>query len=90
MMSGWCGKITDAVGRRPLLIWAPLITLLARFCVVVNPTLNVLIGVRMLSAIAVPMYWLAFSASNADRYGRRCPICTRVTHTHTHTHKHTH
>ena len=70
LLSSSFGKLADAIGRKPILVMAPAITVLARLLVVVSPTLPVLIGVRLLTALAVPIYWLAFQAMMADSYGR--------------------
>ena len=35
-----------------------------------HPSLNVLVGARLLTTLAVPMYWLAYQASMADVFGR--------------------
>lgn len=68
MFSNSFGKLADAIGRRPILLFAPVITAVARALVVVDPSIPVLIGVRFLTALAVPIYWLALHASNADSY----------------------
>ena len=68
MLSGWFGRLADAIGRKPILLAAPLITVAARACVVVRPSLPVLLGARMITTLVVPMYWLAFQASCADVY----------------------
>lgn len=70
LLSGSFGKLADAIGRKPLLLGAPLLTVLARALVVVQPTLPVLLGARMLTTLIVPMYWLAYQASMADVFGR--------------------
>ena len=68
MLSGWFGSLADAVGRKPILLCAPLLTVFARATVVVCPTLPMLLGARMLTTLAVPIYWLAFQATCADLY----------------------
>lgn len=55
MLSGSFGKLADAIGRKPILLGAPLLTVSARALVVVRPTLSVLLGARLLTTIAVPM-----------------------------------
>jgi len=70
LLSGSFGKLADAFGRKPILLAAPLITVLARSLVVVRPTLPVLLGARMVTTLVVPMYWLAYQASMADVFGR--------------------
>jgi len=70
LLSGSFGKLADAVGRKPILLGAPLLTVLARSMVVVQPTLAVLLGARLITTLVVPMYWLAYQAAMADVYGR--------------------
>lgn len=70
MLSGSFGKLADAIGRKPILVCAPAITVAARALVVLNPSLPVLISTRLVTTLVVPIYWLAFSASIADCYGR--------------------
>ena len=70
LLSGGLGKLSDAIGRKPILLVAPFITVLARAMVVLSPTVPVLVGARMVTFLVVPMFWLAFSASWADLYGK--------------------
>ncbi|KOO26364.1 tetracycline-efflux transporter [Chrysochromulina tobinii] len=70
LLSASFGKLADAIGRKPILLGAPLVTVLARSFVVVHPSLNVLVGARLITTLAVPMYWLAYQASMADVFGR--------------------
>ena len=70
MLSGSFGKLADAVGRKPILVCAPAITVGARALVVMNPSLPVLISARLVTTLVVPIYWLAFSASIADCYSQ--------------------
>jgi hypothetical protein len=63
LLSGSFGKVADAIGRKPILMLAPGITVLARSTVVLHPTINVLLGARMATTLVVPMYWLAFQAA---------------------------
>ena len=69
LLSGSFGNLADAAGRKPLLLVAPAVTVAARCCVVLRPDVNVLLAARLVSAFAVPVYWLAFQASLADVYG---------------------
>ena len=55
MLSGSFGKLADAVGRKPILVLAPAITVMARSLVVFSPTLPVLIGVRLVTTLVVPV-----------------------------------
>ena len=107
MLSNSFGKITDAIGRKPVLILAPALAVAARATVVVWPSLPVLLGARFCTTLVVPLlrlacacaphvhrvctacaphvhcmciacaphvqvplFWLAFSSSLADLYGR--------------------
>ena len=70
MLSSSFGKLADAIGRKPILVAAPAITVLARSLVVLSPTIPVMLSVRLMTTLAVPIYWLALSASNADLYSR--------------------
>ena len=70
LLSGSFGKLADAIGRKPILLAAPAVTIVARFMVVLRPTLPVLIGARLASTLAVPVYWLAYQALMADCFGR--------------------
>lgn len=69
LLSGGFGKLADAIGRKPILVAAPVISVLARAYVVFDPSLNVLIVARLISMLSVPIYWLAYAASIADLYG---------------------
>ena len=70
MLSNSFGKVTDAIGRKPVLILAPALAVAARATVVVWPVLPVLLGARFCTTLVVPLFWLAFSSSLADLYGR--------------------
>ena len=70
MLSGYFGRLSDAIGRKPLLLAAPAFTVLARAMVVCNPSLPVLLGARFATTLVVPMYWLAYQAACADCYGK--------------------
>ena len=69
MLSNSFGKLSDAIGRKPIMLAAPAVTVLARGTVVLNPSLPVLIGARLTSTLVVPMYWLAYQAAMADVFG---------------------
>ena len=69
VLSGSLGRYSDRVGRKPLLLAAPLVTIIARSLVVLKPDVSVLVAARLVSSFAVPVYWLAFQASVADVYG---------------------
>lgn len=64
------GKLADSIGRKPILLAAPALTVAARAMVVARPVLPVLLGARLVSTLVVPMYWLAYQATLADCYGR--------------------
>jgi len=68
LLSGGFGKLADAIGRKPILVAAPILSVLARLYVVFDPSLNVLIVARLISMLSVPIYWLAYAASIADLY----------------------
>lgn len=69
-LSGTFGKISDAIGRKPLLLASPAVAVIARAAVVVaGPHVPVLIGARFFTSLAVPMYWLSFQAAIADVWG---------------------
>jgi MFS transporter, DHA1 family, tetracycline resistance protein len=70
LCSGAFGRLADAIGRKPVMLAAPAITVAARSLVVVWPTLPMLIGARLVTTLAVPIYWLAYSACLADCYGK--------------------
>jgi len=69
LLSNSFGKLSDAIGRKPIMLAAPALTVLARGMVVVSPMLPVLIAARLLSTLVVPMYWLAYQAAMADCFG---------------------
>jgi len=69
LLSNSFGKLSDAMGRKPIMLAAPAITILARAMVVAKPTLPVLIGARLTSTLVVPLYWLAYQAAMADSFG---------------------
>ena len=53
LLSGSFGSLADAIGRKPILVAAPAITVLARSLVVFRPTLPVLLGARLVRFRAV-------------------------------------
>lgn len=69
LLSNSFGKLSDAIGRKPIMLAAPAITVLARSMVVLSPTLPVLIGARLMTTLVVPVYWLAYQAAMADSFG---------------------
>lgn len=69
MLSGSFGNLADAYGRKPILLVAPAVTILARALVVFNPLVSVLVTVRFFSTLAVPIFWLAYRALLADCFG---------------------
>ena len=70
LLSNSFGKLSDAIGRKPIMLAAPAITVAARFMVVLSPRLPVLIGARLITTLVVPVYWLAYQAAMADSFGR--------------------
>tara|TARA_B110001452_G_scaffold56307_1_gene43679 strand:+ start:346 stop:1785 length:1440 start_codon:yes stop_codon:yes gene_type:complete len=68
-LSNSFGKLVDAIGRKPVLIFAPAAAVAARTLVVVRPALPVLVTARFLTSLLVPLFWLAFQSSMADMYG---------------------
>mmetsp|Transcript_21383 Transcript_21383/g.43256 ORF Transcript_21383/g.43256 Transcript_21383/m.43256 type:complete len:483 (-) Transcript_21383:250-1698(-) len=70
LLSGSFGALADAIGRKPILLAAPAITVLARASVVLCPTTPMLLGARLVTTLVVPVYWLAYQAAIADCYGR--------------------
>ena len=59
MLSNSFGKLTDAIGRKPVLILAPALAVAARATVVVWPSLPVLLGARFCTTLVVPPSRLA-------------------------------
>ena len=59
MLSNSFGKLTDAIGRKPVLILAPALAVAARATVVAWPTLPVLLGARFCTTLVVPLLRLA-------------------------------
>jgi hypothetical protein len=51
MLSSSFGKLADAIGRKPILLLAPAVTVCARATVVFRPALPVLIAARLTSAL---------------------------------------
>ena len=70
LLSGWFGRLADAFGRKPILLAAPAVTVVARAMVVLNPTIPVMLGARLGTTLVVPIYWLAFQATCADCFGK--------------------
>ena len=70
LLSNSFGKLSDAIGRKPIMLAAPAITVVARSMVILSPTLPVLIGARLATTLVVPVYWLAYQAAMADAFGR--------------------
>ena len=68
LLSNTFGKLSDAIGRKPIMLAAPALTVLARGMVIFRPTLPVLIGARCLTTLVVPIYWLAYQAAMADAF----------------------
>ncbi len=69
MLSNSFGKLSDAIGRKPIMLAAPAVTVAARGMVVLRPSLSVLIGARLVTTLVVPLYWLAYQAAMADSFG---------------------
>jgi DHA1 family tetracycline resistance protein-like MFS transporter len=65
-LSGTFGQLSDAFGRKPLMLFAPTVCALARLAVVACPTVPVLIGVRFVTNLMVPVFWLSYNAAVAD------------------------
>lgn len=64
LLSNSFGRLADAVGRKPIMLAAPAITIAARGSVILSPTIPVLIISRLVTTIVVPIYWLAYQARN--------------------------
>ena len=78
MLSNSFGKITDAIGRKPVLILAPALAVAARATVVVWPSLPVLLGARFCTTLVVPLLRLACAC--APRVHRVCTACAPHVH----------
>jgi DHA1 family tetracycline resistance protein-like MFS transporter len=65
-LSGTFGQLSDAFGRKPLMLLAPMVCALARLVVVAYPVVPVLIGVRFVTNLMVPVFWLSYNAAIAD------------------------
>lgn len=65
-LSGTFGQLSDAFGRKPLMLFAPVVCALARLVVVACPAIPVLIGVRFVTNLMVPIFWLSYNAAIAD------------------------
>lgn len=68
LLSNSFGKLSDQIGRKPIMLAAPALTVLARGMVVLNPTPTVLIAARVATQLVVPVYWLSYQASMADMF----------------------
>ena len=78
MLSNSFGKITDAIGRKPVLILAPALAVAARATVVVWPSLPVLLGARFCTTLVVPLLRLACAC--APHVHRMCTACAPHVH----------
>jgi len=65
-LSGTFGQLSDAFGRKPLMLFAPMVCALARCMVVAYPVVPILIAVRFVTNLMVPIFWLSYNAAIAD------------------------
>ena len=70
LVSGFFGRLSDAVGRKSTLVLVPLVAVLSRAAVVAFPSVPMLIVARFVTSASVPIFWLSFQASLADTLGR--------------------
>ena len=62
------GRISDTIGRRPLLLAAPAVALCFRSAAALFPLTSVLVGVKLMATTISSTYMVALKASLADQY----------------------
>ena len=62
------GRLSDSIGRKPLLVLLPCISLCLRSIATLRPTVAVLAGVRILSSTLSSGYMVSLKASLADQH----------------------
>ena len=62
------GRLSDTIGRRPLLLAAPCVTLVVRCLAAARPQVAVLILVKLLSATVSSTYMVSLRAAVADTF----------------------
>lgn len=62
------GRISDTIGRRPLLLAAPAVALCFRSAAALFPLTAVLVGVKLMATTISSTYMVALKASLADQY----------------------
>ena len=70
------GRLSDAVGRKLLLVLLPCISLCCRSVAALNPSIAVLAAVRILSATISSGYMVSLRASLADRHRWQTEVLT--------------
>lgn len=70
------GRLSDTIGRKPLLLAAPCVGLLARFVVTIYPATPVLILVKVLSGVVSATYMVTLRAALADGHRHDAPTLT--------------
>ena len=62
------GRLTDTIGRKPLILAAPCVSCLCRTAVAFHPVTPVLVMVKVLSGVLSATYMVAIKASLADEH----------------------
>ena len=70
------GRLTDTIGRKPLLIGAPILGCLVRAAVALNPATPFLIAVKVLGGVISASYMVAVRAALADGHRKDPPTLT--------------
>lgn len=68
VVSPQLGRLSDTVGRRPLLILPPAIALLCRGTAAVRPSIGVIVALRVLQSTLSSTYMVALRATVADQF----------------------
>ena len=70
------GRLSDTIGRKPLLVVAPIFGCLCRAAVATNPSTPFLIGVKVTGGVLSATYMVAIKAALADKHKRDAPTLT--------------
>ena len=70
------GRLSDTIGRKPLLLGAPVVGCLCRAAVATYPLTPFLVGVKLTGSVISATYMVAVRAALADRHRNDAPTLT--------------
>ena len=70
------GRLSDTIGRKPLLLGAPFVGCLCRAAVATHPLTPFLVGVKLTGSVISATYMVAVRAALADRHRNDAPTLT--------------